>query len=316
MTNDNTENKTATRAEQTNSDKAKAKKMILGDLWGLCYSAHSHTSFSPERRANSYVKDYSEMLEQDLKELGENSGNYKEKFIVKFSAWMGAKGNCISSMITGGSNFPVRRAQKANQRERTHSDNFYHWREKYFTAVNRVPWKSPEDEQELAERKLENLVNNQLEMKAINAEIRKCKITDLKELISHLTIMGFSSGLISLISSGYGSNSGKYKIPSFTLTNNNARIKATEKKVKMMQTRIERKNTWEDIVFQGGRVTIEDDRLKIFHDEKPNRDIIQELKKNGYRWSPNWACWCRKHTGNAIYSLRFLSFVKPHLKTV
>ena len=290
---------TANRTEQV-------KTMVLGHLWELCYRAHSNISFSPNKRANSYVSEYSEMLEKDLNALGTKQGNYKEKFIAKFSDWMSAKGRCISSMITGGSNFPVRRAQKANDSERNKCDAFYHWRDKYFTAVNRVPTKSPEDDKEAAERKLEKLVNNQLEWKAINAAIRKSKITNESELLNHLIALDFNASSIKLIDY----RGGKFKIPSFYLTNNNATIKNTKDKIKAMETRIERKMTWEDITFEGGYVTIEDDRLKIFHDEKPTREVIQEIKSNGYRWSPNWACWCRKHTGNAVFGLKHLSFLK------
>lgn len=308
-----TANNTSTPREKTESETAIVKKLILGHLWETCYRAHSNTSFSPERRANSYVRDYSEMLEKDLLELGDNCGNYKEKFISKFSLWMSAKGRCISSMITGPSNFPVRRANKANNAERNHCDNFYKWREGYFKAVNRIPWKSPEDELELAVRKYERLANNQIEMKEINAAIRKSKLTDLRELIDHLVGLGYNINLIKLMDSYHAKQTGKYKIPSFVLSNNNAVIKNTEKKIKIMETRIDIKNNWEDIIFEGGRVTIEDDRLKIIHDEKPSREIINEIKSNGYRWSPHWSAWCRKHTGNAIYSLRFISFIKPHL---
>jgi hypothetical protein len=166
--------------------KVETKEPILKDLYQLCYSAHFHTSFSPERRAKDYVNEYSTMLENDLILLGDNQGNYKEKFISKFSEWMSAKGRCISSMITGGSNFPVRRAEKANASERNKCNAFYHWREKYFTAVSRVPTKSPEDDLEIAERRLETLVNYQIECKQINVAIRKSKIKDSKDLVTHL----------------------------------------------------------------------------------------------------------------------------------
>jgi len=284
----------------------------LKDLYSLCYSAHSNTSFSPEKRAEMYVKEYGKMLIEDLERLGENTGNYKEKFIRKFSDWMSAKSRCISSMITGPANFPVRRAQKANDSEHNHMNNFYHWREKYFIAVNRVPTKSPEDEIEIAENRLEKLLLIQIELKEINAHIRKGKTQELSEICYSLEGEGYTPELIKMIRLDYN---GKYKIPAYTLTNLNSRVKATEKKVKIMRVRIERKNTWQDIVFEGGRVTIEDDRLKIYHDEKPERAIIQELKSNGYRWSPNWSAWVRKHTGNAIYSLRFLSFINPKNQT-
>jgi hypothetical protein len=213
-------------------------------------------------------------------------------------------------MITGGSNFPVRRAQKANNSESNKYNDFINWRERYFNAVNRVPTKSPEDDREAAEKKLEKLLNVQLEMKAINAEIRKCKLKTLEELTHHLVVKeGFNPVLVSCMDSYHAKQTGKYKIPGFTLTNNNAKIKAAADKIKIMETRIDRKNTWKDIIFEGGHVTIEDDRLKIFHDEKPEKEIIQEIKNNGFRWSPNWQCWCRKHTGNAIYSLKYLSFI-------
>jgi hypothetical protein len=40
--------------------------------------------------------------------------------------------------------------------------------------------------------------------------------------------------------------------------------------------------------------------VKIFHDNKPDTQTIINLKKRGFRWSPNWKAWVRKHTGNAL----------------
>lgn len=284
------------------------KTPILQPLYELCYRAHTGTSFSPERRAKDYVSSYSEMLEKDLIELGDNSGNYKEKFIEKFSMWMNSKSRCISSMITGGSNFPVRRAQKNNQYERNASDNFYLWRERYFSAVNRQPWKTPEDEIEIAELNLETLTLLQLEMKEINAEIRKLtkkKLTH-REIISALLADGYSQEALKNVREDY---SGKFKVPAWFLTNNNATIKRNAEKVKTMQARIETKSSWEDVTFEGGYLTIENDRVQIFHDEKPERSVIDEIKKNGFRWSPNWKCWTRKHTGQALRVAKSLSFI-------
>ncbi|MCH2194733.1 hypothetical protein [Kordia sp.] len=282
-------------------------KYILGDLYDLCYRAHQGTSFSPERRAIDYVKSYSKVLEEDLKLLGEKQGNYKAKFIEKFSKWMSAKSRCISSMITGPSNFPVRRAQKySNWADGAYND-FEKWRTKYFKAVNRVPTKSPEDELEIAEKRLEELKIDQIEYKEINKAARKSKIDNIPELTKYLLELGFQEKHLLKL----GGHWKELKIPSFVLTNNNATIKRTEEKVKIMQSRIERKSTWEDIEFEGGYVTIEDDRVKIFHDEKPKKEIIKELKSKGFRWSPNWRCWTRKHTENAIYTVnRLLSFTK------
>ena len=117
--------------------KEQVKSLLLEDLYELCYRAHCGVSFSPEKRAISYIKDYSQELAEDLEELGENQGNYKTKYILKFSDWMSAKGRCISSMITGPSNFPVRRAEKFNNWENNKYEDFRKWRSKYFKAVKR-----------------------------------------------------------------------------------------------------------------------------------------------------------------------------------
>ena len=286
----------------------------LSHLYDLCRRAHNWISFNPEKIAKQYVESYSEMLENDLKELGENTGNYEAKFIEKFSSWMSSKSNCASSAITGGSGFNVRRAEKANRAEQNKSDAFYLWRAKYFQAVNRVPTKSPEEELQIAERRLEDLTNYQTEAKEINVKIRKLQssnkkaniVTTQEDVVKFLLSEEHNPEVIKRIDEWRGT----FSIPSYHLTNNDAKIKSTALKVKVMLVRIERKDTWNDIVFEGGHVTIEDDRFKIFHDERPEKEIMQELKSNGFKWSPNWKCWCRKHTGNALFAIQRLSFIQ------
>lgn len=292
-----------------NDYKLQIEGLALSPYWDLCYQAHSNISFSPEKRATMYVKEFSQILEEDLKELGENTGNYKEKFINHFTGWMHAKSRCLSSMITGPANFPVRRAQKANNSEHNRYTDFMTWRNKYFKAVNRIPTKSPEEELYLAERKLEHQLNYQLRLKEINKLIRKSKADNIRDILTYLqeSDWEFTKDELSQISDNYGRG---FKVPGYVLTNLNARIKSTKDKIVIMTNRINTKKSWEDINFEGGYVTIEDDRVKIFHDEKPSKDIINEIKKNGFRWSPFWKCWCRKHTRNALYSLKFLSFLK------
>lgn len=289
--------------------KEDVKGLILEDLWELCYRAHSWISFSPEKRATQYITDYSSILEEDLKSLGENQGNYKEKFINHFRSWMNSKGNCASSVITGGSNFNVRRAEKANNTEHSKMLQFYAFREKYFKAVNRQRTLSPEEELDNSLIELDEVSNNQTMMKEINSLMRKeAKNGNFGHCLEVAKSEGYPEELVNelerLYSSGYGTN-----FPSFMLTNNNAKIKRLTQKVENMKSRIETKKDFEDVKFDGGFFTIEDDRIKIFHDNKPEPNVIQELKSKGFRWSPNWKCWCRKHTGNALFVTKNLSFI-------
>ena len=84
------------------------------------------------------------------------------------------------------------------------------------------------------------------------------------------------------------------------------KIRETKKKVLVMKSRIEAKKNQKDVFFKGGKIFIKNDRVIIAHDEKPERDIIQAIKKNGFRWSPKMGNWCRKHTANARYDASFL----------
>jgi hypothetical protein len=277
-------------------EKEKVKGLLLEDLWDLCYRAHTWTSFTPDKRATRYIVEYSEILENDLKELGENQGNYKEKFIKHFADWMASKGRCASTMITGGANFDVRRNQKALNAERNKNEAFTKWREKYFKSVNRESTLSPEEELDNALAELDEAKARQELMKEANSILRKHKDLNAFDHAKMLLEMGFD---IELIREASQFND-KLIFASFSLTNNNAKIKRLEQKVFTMKKRIETKKDFEDVKFEGGYWTISDDRVKIFHDEKPSKEVIQNLKSNGFRWSPNWKCWCRKHTENAI----------------
>lgn len=84
------------------------------------------------------------------------------------------------------------------------------------------------------------------------------------------------------------------------------KIREVKKKILVMKKRIETKKNFEPVKFDGGSVYIENDRVIIAHEEKPNKKTIQAIKKNGFRWSPKMGNWCRKHTGNALYSANYL----------
>jgi len=60
--------------------------------------------------------------------------------------------------------------------------------------------------------------------------------------------------------------------------------------------------------FNGGIVVFnyQEDRLQLLFDEKPSFEIIQQLKKNGFRWSPRFSSWQRQLTNNAIYATKRL----------
>jgi hypothetical protein len=276
---------------------------IKAELHDIAYQAYCGTSFDPERRRDSILTELQQELREDLAELGEKAGNYEQKYIDHARNWLGRKSRCISMMITGPANFPTRRNQKANDSEHKGWEDFRQWRLRYIKAVNRVHNLSPEDDMDLAIKKVDKLMINQEKMKGANKILRNKKYTD-DQKIAELVEIGFLEKHATVLLEP--DCMGTISFASFSLTRNNAKIKAAKDKVEIMKRRISVKEEFEPIPFHGGIIDIEADRVIIKHDEKPERDVIDKIKSRGFHWSRTYGSWSRKHTANALYTAREL----------
>lgn len=241
--------------------------MKITDLKPIALNAYKGISFSPEKRG-LYI--YEELLKQY--ETVDN----KQKFIQLAADWLIAESRCMSPMITGPSNFPVNSNNKKNDSARNKCDKFYALLNKK-EVISHLP---PEDELDKAIKEVDVLIIKQIFMKKANKEFKK----GLSELGAPDT--------------------GMKRFETFELTNNNAKIKARRDKILIMKARIQTKETFKIIEFEGGYIDIENDRVIIKHEEKPEREIIDKIKARGFRWSRNYGCWCRKHTAQALYDAK------------
>jgi hypothetical protein len=251
--------------------------------------SYHNTSFSPERRGENDFVYYTELLKNDLDTLGESKGNYEAKFINKVMLIFYRQMRCASPMITGPANFNNRRNSKMwDSRDRALSD-FDFWRTKYFKLVNRERTLSPEAEIDKTLEELERL-------ELIKEAYKKAdKLKTKEEKISFLE----SEGVLTNRNKSWIENG--YTLADTSLT---TKIRERKKKLIIMRNRIEKKTTFEKIEFNGGYIDIENDRVIIKHHEKPPREIIEVIKKNGFRYSPKCVNWVRKHTENALYDAR------------
>ena len=184
--------------------------------------AHSATSFSPERRADQCVRDFSAELEADLVELGDKTGNYKEKYLAHLRKWTAAKSRTMSPMITGSSNFPAERNRKAFERERRAWEEFQAWRERYIKRANRVPTKTPEEEIDDALIRLEKERNAHTLMVEVN-KIHRRKVSDEEKRKAFAEELELTPEMVEKMMEPdcYGQRG----FASCSLTNSNARIK-------------------------------------------------------------------------------------------
>lgn len=267
----------------------------------LFYQAHAATSFSPEVRADSCVNDFCNELAADLEELGENSGNYKAKYLEHLKTWASRKSRTMSAMITGPARFPVERNRKAMDAEMRAWEEFRKWRERYIKRAGAERTKTPEEEIDDAIKRLEKERAAHSLMLEVNKIMRKkISIEEKKELMR--TELELKDKTIeNLFTPDY---SGRIGFAGYELTNSNARIKNLEQKLLTMKARIESRDSFEPLAFTGGKITVEADRVCIWHDEKPDRATIESLKSRGFRWAPSVGCWCRKHTARAVFDAR------------
>ena len=96
----------------------------------LADQSHAHTSWDPEKRSAQeiqgfvdHIKDVYDSMQKYAKTdaqkelLDTEMERYQAGYATKYNADLAAKGRTFSSMITGGSKFPTRRHEKANQAE-------------------------------------------------------------------------------------------------------------------------------------------------------------------------------------------------------
>lgn len=278
------------------------------------YRAYYNTSFLPERRADSECK-YFDETNEELKEIGADERAF-DKFENLFLSSLRAKSNCMSSMITGPANFPVARMEKANNGERRATQEMYDFIDKVKKAIDKVnnPSTNIKSDDKDAIKKLKarlmELEKLQEKMKASNKIARDEKENKIERLVE---VLGSREDAEKILKpSCYGT----IGFESFTLTNNNSKIKRTKGRITQLEAQADKKTT--ETRFNHYNLTIiqnaEAERVQFFFDCKPEREIIDLMKENGFKWSRNNNCWQRLWNGNCMYSVN--SYILPGLRKI
>lgn len=233
---------------------------------------------------------------------------YARKLAENMNSSFSIEARVPSVLITGGSNFPVRKKEKQNAaRDR----NMEEWNDIQglldkirSTGMGDISADDPQAVQKL-EAKLEKLQAAQDTMKAVNAYYRKHKTLDGCPNLSAESIEKMKAEM----SSQWHIEDKPY--PSWALSNNNAEIRRVKGRIAELTKKQETAYAgWE---FDGGTVEAnrEDNRLQIFFEEKPDEKTRETLKENGFRWSPKAGAWQRQLNDNAIYVADRLSCIRP-----
>lgn len=294
---------------------------FIGCNPSLARAAYENLSFTPEKRAASEIKDTTADLISIFNHMAEMVGTEDEreraidafkqfagKYRSKYNAYLHAKSNCVSWMITGRSGLNVNRVNKANEREHRLLGLFIEWRAKAIKgmfkgvfgayATSGVIMSDNPDALSLLRAKLDGLENKQEFMKLTNKAF--AKFDKNKNLAEFFEQQGIDSDKTKKDILYYIQNHGK-PFPQYKLANNNATIKSTKERI----TKLENYQSLETKEIKIGDIVIVQNteimRLQIFFPSKPCAKTIQALKSHGFRWSPTQGAWQRQDSNNAQY---------------
>jgi len=213
-----------------------------------------------------------------------------------------------SILITGGSNFPVRKKEKQNA---ARDSNMQEWQ--YIqglldkirsTGMGGIRQDDPQAIPKL-QKKLAGLEKAQETMKAVNAYYRKHGTLDGCPHLSPENLENLKADMAS------GWHYEKKPFQSWELSNNNAEIRRVRQRIESLTRANEVAYVgWE---FDGGHVEAnrEQGRLQVFFDGKPEADARQQLKEHGFRWAPSVGAWQRLLNDNAYHASDRIACIQP-----
>lgn len=236
---------------------------------------------------------------------------YSRRLAAYYNDYYRNEAACPSILISGGSNFPVRKKEKQNSRRETlmHEYNEIHGILDKIKSVGTGPidFSDPNAREMLVER-LENAKALHESKKQANAYYRKHKTLDgcpgiTEKEREFLTRPG-------VFAKGDGSPLALYGVPfpSYRLQRDTADIRSYAARLEEYDKLQAQRDADTDIEFDGGRIVhnVEQNRLQILFDEIPNEETRAELKSHGFKWSRRNEAWQRQLTRNAIYDAKHI----------
>jgi len=294
------------------------ERVSLEEFRSSARRAFSWTSFDPEKRGDATIRDYEKELNEDLENIPDtDKAHYVAQYKKYFSSWLSARSNCSSSMITGGSGYNVRRAEKANITERNRIEDFFAWRDKALKAIA----KRVRDSRTTSEKNKEewhSLERNLLESAAVIHGIKTGTERGYNKALFVASIYKKTEtyakkGNTSIVNNAISCIRNFNETMGVVITERHKFFKLpelAESKREALKDKSEREST--EFVCKGLTVisNFKDDRYQFIFDEKPSAEIIAELKHLAFKWSPRSGAWQRQMTDNAAVVI--MQFIKKH----
>lgn len=253
---------------------------------------------------------------EQLEQFAPDPEEFIAGYVKRFAAYQAAGARTMNWMVTGPARFPVERNRKAMDSEHKRLGEMLDYAKTApYNAVKRAKAAKARAlgaggmanaELEDLKTRLEKRELAQRQMKAVNEIIRRHKLGrgDGETLAALATDRGFPmnanrAGM--LLTPDWG----KAGYQSYQLQNNLAEIKRLQQRVAQVERKAAAIEAAPDEPAErevnGIRIVedVGDDRLRLIFDGKPAPEMIDALKRRGFKWSPRNMAWQRQLTANA-----------------
>lgn len=212
---------------------------------------------------------------------------------------------CPSILVSGGSNFPVRKKEKqvaAWERNQQEYNEIQKYKDKLRAILYGKEVIRADDEDAIIklEEKLSGLEAMQERMKEVNAYYKKHKTLEGCPELTEQARRKLEAGM----ESDWRTNKAPY--PPFIITNNGANIRTTRQRLEKLREEKSRETSevrYDDLCLTV-RENVEDMRIQLIFDDKPEQDVRELLKHWAFRWSPSAGAWQRQLTNDGRYAAK------------
>lgn len=288
--------------------------------------AFYNVSFDPEKRGDLFVDDFDKTLANFREKVFADkvlSDKVKEEIFEKIASklktlaekYLSAESCCISAAIVGPAKFPVKKAEKANNRCGDRLNDYVVQIRWLDINLQKILYKKypAEDKKVVEDEKQTNLLIQQAynfvenkkdsenpDVFSYNAfpHLKGAFQTALKHqrFISCRKCIEFLESNLDFVRISRNINILKKMLADAEKNAENAVVKETEEK---------------SFDLFSIKKNYELNRYQIIFDGKPAADIISELKKNGFKWAPSQKAWQRQLTVSSKYAVdRFLTYME------
>lgn len=292
-------------------------------------AAHRFTSMVPEDRGRQEREEYARILTSDrenLAKLANTTENlatletefarYREGYRRHTLACLAARSRCASTMVTGGSNFNVRRNNKRNQSADNRGRECLEFRTRALDAIRKTlcpelrPIMSGDaDAVERLREKISAAEAEQAKMKAANAAIRKNAKAGKTAQVAALVALGYTETMAGQVVAP--DSFGNIGFPSYEMTNGGANIRRMRERL----VSLERVKAVKDSVETGAAGKVEvcpgENRVRLVLPGKPDDATRALLKSRGFRWAPSLGCWSGYVSDRTVQTAREVAQVAP-----